>query len=210
MKIEVFNQSGEKVKDLQLSKIFDVEISSKALTLYVNYLRNAMRAPIANTKDRSDVSGGGKKPFKQKGTGRARQGSTRSPLWVGGGVTFGPSSEQNFHTKMNKSAKKQVMLGLISELVKEKKAIGVESLSFPKPATKEAVEVLGKLKSEGKVSVILNDNDQNAEKSFRNIGGVKLMQPGRINVIDLLATDKLIISLGSIEKIEQIYGKSEK
>jgi len=208
MKLEVFNQKGEKVKDLQVSKAFDVDLSSKALTLYVNYLRNALRNPVANSKDRSEVSGGGKKPFKQKGTGRARQGSSRSPLWVGGGVTFGPSSEQNFHTRINKSTKRKVILGVIGSLIKDNKAIAIENLSFEKPSTKKAVEVIENVKAQGKISVILNDQDQNADKSMRNIGGIKLMTPQKLNVIDLLSTDKLIISVPAIDKVEATYTKA--
>ena len=130
MKVAVLNQKGEKVEDLTLSKSFDVEVSAHSRTLYINYLRAALRSPIANTKDRSEVSGGGKKPWKQKGTGNARVGSSRSPLWVHGGVTFGPNNDQNFKIRINHKEKKKVFLGLIGDMVKNDKLVVLTDLNF--------------------------------------------------------------------------------
>lgn len=209
MKIEVLNQKGEVVKEMQLSSIFDATVSRESLTLYVNYLRNALRGPVANTKDRGDVSGGGRKPFKQKGTGRARQGSSRSPLWVGGGVTFGPTSERNFQTKINKSLKRNVILGVFGEAFAKKKTIIIESLALNDPKTKDAVSMLENVKAEGKVSVIMSDNDKNANMALRNIAGIKLMSPSRLNVIDLLSSDKVVFSLDSLDKIETTFSNKK-
>lgn len=205
MKISVLNQKGEKVSDLQLSKAFDVEISDESLTLYVNYLRNALRGPVANSKDRSEVSGGGRKPYKQKGTGRARPGSTRSPLWVGGGVTFGPSSEQNFRTRINKNLKKKVILGVIADAARQNKLIILDSLAMAEPKTKAAVNVLSNIKAEGKISLVLSDTDSNCDKSFGNIEGVNLMMPGRLNVINILSSNNIVLSEKSLEQIEALY-----
>lgn len=207
MKIAVLNKQGEKVKDLQLSKAFDVELSDSALALYIDYLRNSMRDAIANTKDRSEVSGGGKKPWKQKGTGRARQGSSRSPLWVGGGVTFGPSNEQNFKLRINKTLKKKAIIGSIAKMIVDKKGIMIDDLSFDEVKTKTAVSMLGNVKVAGKISIILAEDDKNADLVLRNIAGVKLMTPNRLNVIDILSSDNLIISERSLEKLESNYGK---
>jgi large subunit ribosomal protein L4 len=205
MKIEVLNQKGEKVKDLLLSSTFDVELSQNSLALYVNYLRNALRSPIANSKDRSEVSGGGKKPWKQKGTGRARHGSTRSPLWVGGGVTFGPTNDRNFNIKINKSMKRNVILGVLSEAFKQKKTIVLESLALKNPKTKDAVSILENINADGKISVVISASDQNAERSFRNIGGINLMTPQKLNVIDLFSSDKIVMSVEGIDKLEEVY-----
>lgn len=210
MKIAVYNQAGEKVKDLQLSELFDISVTPKALTAYVQYLRNALRAPVANSKDRSEVSGGGKKPHKQKGTGRARAGSSRSPLWVGGGVTFGPTNDQNFRIRMNKSARKNAIVGIVSETIKDKRAVAIDNLNFDAPKTKKATEILENVKAEGKIALIYSDKDANAYKSFRNIGGLKLMTPGRLNLIDLVTCDKVIFSVEALGGFEAIYTKAEK
>lgn len=205
MKIDVLNQKGEVVKEMQTSELFDVVVSPKSLTLYVNYLRNALRGPVANTKDRGEVSGGGKKPYKQKGTGRARAGSTRSPLWVGGGVTFGPTSERSYGTKINKSLKRNVILGIFGEAFKEKKAVVLESLALKNPKTKDASQVLENIKAEGKISIIMNNTDENANMAFRNLAGVTLMSPSRLNFINILSSDKIVFSLDSLSKIEETF-----
>ncbi len=209
MKIEVLNQSGEKVKDLQLSNIFDVQLSPEALSLYVNYLRNSLRGAVANSKDRSEVSGGGKKPYKQKGTGRARQGSSRSPIWVGGGVTFGPTNDRNFRTKINKSQKRNVIMGIFGEAFRQNKAVVIDSLALKSPKTKEAVSILNSAKVEGKISVILNDSDINADMSFRNLDGVSMMVSSKLNVIDLISADKMVFSLDSLNKLEEIFSNKK-
>lgn len=205
MKIELYNQKGEKVKDLALNQTFDVKVSDKAVTLYINYLRNALRDAIANTKDRSDVSGGGKKPWKQKGTGRARHGSSRSPLWVGGGVTFGPTNERNFKIKINKSLKKQAILTIIADIIRDKKAVALESFEMPEIKTSVAADVLNNVKAEGKVSVILDEADTNAYMSLRNIAGVKPMLAGKLDIITMMTSSKVIISEKSISKLEELY-----
>lgn len=207
MKLQVLNQKGEKVKDITLSNIFDKEVSKEAIALYIDYLRNALRDPIANSKDRSDVSGGGKKPHKQKGTGRARQGSSRSPLWVGGGVTFGPTSERNFKKRINKNFKKNVILGILGNIIRDKKAIAIENLSLDAPKTKDAVNILSNIKAEGKITVLFDSNEKNAEQSFRNLAGVIIGNPGRIDIINLLSSNNLVITEEAIKKIEEIYNK---
>jgi large subunit ribosomal protein L4 len=207
MKIELYNQKGEKVKDLALSQSFNVKVSDKAVTLYINYLRNSLRDAIANTKDRSDVSGGGKKPWKQKGTGRARHGSSRSPLWVGGGVTFGPTNERNFKIKINKSLKKQAILTIISDVIKNNKAIALDSFEMKEIKTHEAAAVLSNVKAEGKISVILNEEDTNAYMSLRNIAGVKPMLAGKLDIITMMTSSKVIFCEKSIGKLEELYSK---
>lgn len=205
MKIAVYSQSGEKKEDLTLSDVFDVMANSASITLYINYLRNSLRAPIANTKDRGAVSGGGKKPYKQKGTGNARAGSSRSPLWVGGGVTFGPKSDQNWKTRINSKERKKVILGIISEFIRDKKALVVENLAIDMPKTKVADEILNNIGASGKISLISVVDDKNANVSFRNIAGVFSMSPNRLDMINLISSNQLVLSKKSLEEIESVY-----
>lgn len=210
MKISVYNQKGEKVKDLTLSSNFSLSLNPKLLTLYINYLRSATRYAIANTKDRSEVSGGGKKPWRQKGTGNARVGSTRSPLWVGGGVTFGPTSNQNFKKRINSVAKKNAILGIFSELFKDKKVAIVENLKLNTVKTNSAAEILNNLKLTGKLSIILSNNDENARLSFRNIEGIKIMSANKLDMLHILSSDNIILSENSLSEIENIYTPKKK
>lgn len=205
MKISVYSQSGEKIEELTLSEAFDVKASSASVTLYINYLRNSLRAPIANTKDRSAVSGGGKKPYKQKGTGNARAGSSRSPLWVGGGVTFGPKSDQNWKTRINSRERKRVILAIIAEFFKDNKALVVDDLSIDAPKTKKADEILNKIKAEGKISLITVTDDKNAAASFRNIAGVFAMSPNRLDMLNLISSNHMVLSKKALEELEIVY-----
>ncbi len=205
MKVAVLNQKGEKVKDLEMPKAFDVEVSPKTVTLYINYLRAALRDPVANSKDRSEVSGGGRKPWKQKGTGRARHGSTRSPLWVGGGVTFGPSNEQNFKLRINKAMKKKVILASIAQVFKDKKAIILDNLSIETPKTKTAVEILENIKADGKICLVFNRDDKNTEISFRNIAGVNMSMPEKLNMINLMTADNVVMTEGSLKQLSEVF-----
>lgn len=207
MKLGILNQTGEKIKDITVSSAFEVTSSPEALTLYVNYLRAALRAPIADTKDRSEVSGGGRKPWKQKGTGSARVGSTRSPLWIGGGVTFGPTSDRNYKLSINKVAKRKVILSIFGKMIENKQFILVDSLSMDKPSTKKAISILENIKAEGKISLILNESDIVIEKSFRNIEGVHVMFPNKLNMINLMTSTKVIVTVDSLNTLEQTFVK---
>lgn len=210
MKVAVYNQKGEKTGDLTLSELFDVKLTSKAVTLYINYLRSALRNPVANSKDRSEVSGGGRKPWRQKGTGNARVGSTRSPLWVGGGVTFGPSSDQNFKKRINAREKKRVILGIIGEAANDKKLMVIDKITLDKPKSKDAAEILDNLKVEGKASVILNKEEANAMLSFRNLSGVEVMHANRLKPIQILSSDKVILTQDALKDIEEIFNPNKK
>lgn len=210
MKIALYNHAGEKVKDLTLSEDFNVEVSDKLITKYINYLRNALRSPVANTKNRGQVSGGGKKPWKQKGTGNARVGSSRSPLWIGGGVTFGPTSLRNFAQRINSKEKKKAILAIISKHVADKNAVIVENLDYKEPKTKKAVELLEKLKVEGKASVIVSLSDKNAILSLRNMAGVHVMTPNMLDILNLISSDKVVISEKALEEIVNNYQLAKK
>ena len=205
MKLAVYNQQGEKKSDIILSPAFDVKVSSQAVTLYINYLRAALRFPIANTKDRGQVSGGGRKPYKQKGTGNARAGSNRSPLWVGGGVTFGPNTDRNYHIRINAKQKKQVILGILADLIRDKKVKAIEDLTFAEIKTKYASTVLDNLEANGKVSVIVMPSDTNTILSFRNIAGSFIMTPNKLDVINLISSETVIVSKEALKKYEELY-----
>lgn len=198
------------VKTVLPKDIFEVEVKNHALLklAYDSYLANSRKAS-ATTKQRGEVRGGGKKPWKQKGTGNARVGSSRSPLWVGGGVTFGPTSDRNYHKRINSKEKKRVILGLFSELINEGKLIIVESLSFDEIKTTKAAEILENIKAEGKISVILGSNDTNAAYSFRNLAGVKIMNPKMLDPIYLLSSNYVIASKEAMKAIASTYNKSE-
>jgi large subunit ribosomal protein L4 len=211
MKIAVYNQKGEKGADLTVSSIFDVTVSSQSLTQYINYLRCALRNPVANTKDRGAVSGGGRKPWRQKGTGSARAGSSRSPLWIGGGVTFGPSSERNFQKRINGKEKRKVILSVLGDAIREKKMFAVSDLKNEKPKTKDAAGMLDALKAEGKISVILEKDNTATRLSFRNIAGIAVMTPNKLDLFHLLSADKIIASQNAVSELEEVFGpKQEK
>lgn len=207
MKIAVYKQNGEKKKELTLSESFSLKISEKALTYYINYLRAALRSPIAKAKDRAEVSGGGKKPWRQKGTGNARAGSNRSPLWVGGGVTFGPLSTRNFRKRINSNEKKRVILGVFGDLIRDKKVIILDTLNLDEPKTKKAYDVLNNIKADGKISVIISREDENASMAFRNLAGVKIMTPVMLDMIYVLSSNYLVISEKALNSIEELYTK---
>lgn len=209
MKIAVYNQKGEKQKDINMPKCFDVKNSPLCLTQYINYLRAAKRFPIANSKDRSEVSGGGRKPYKQKGTGNARAGSNRSPLWVGGGVTFGPSNSQNFHIRINGKQRKLVILSMIGQAVALKKLSVIDSLSFETPKTKIAKELLERIKTEGKICVVASKDDKNSISSFRNLVGIWAMNPVKLDALNLISADNIIMSKSALVEIEKIYSPDD-
>lgn len=205
MKIAVYNQQNDKVKDITLSPNFDIKVSSEAVTLYINYLRAALRSPIANTKDRGDVSGGGRKPYKQKGTGNARAGSTRSPLWVGGGVTFGPTNDRNFRIRINSKEKKRVIFGILADLIRDTKVKVIDDLTLAKIKTKNAASILESIQAEGKTSVIIESSDVNTILSFRNIAGVFVMTPNKLDVINLMSSNTVIVSEKALARFEEVY-----
>ncbi|OQA04550.1 MAG: 50S ribosomal protein L4 [bacterium ADurb.Bin400] len=209
MNTQLLNQKGEKIDEIVMSDVFSHPVSDDTLALYINFLRAAQRAPIANTKDRGEVSGGGRKPWRQKGTGSARVGSTRSPLWVGGGVTFGPTPERNYRLRMNRRERRRTILGIFSRLIENGNIVIVDEIKLSDIKTKQAVEILDNLGAEGKVSVILETSDENFELSFRNIAGVKIMSPGNLDIIYLLTSNKVVATRAAMNEIESIYSNEK-
>jgi len=206
--VSVYNQNGELVKHQKLNdKIFScnpqVEIIHQVVVLSLANKRHA----FAHTLKKGDVRGGGKKPWRQKGTGRARAGSIRSPLWRGGGVVFGPNKERNYSKKINKKIRKKALYMCLSDKVREKRLCILDKIELPEIKTKKFIDILNKLIpwENKKILLVLADNDKNVVKSARNIDKLSLTPVESLNVLNLLKADYLITTVKGIEKIEKHY-----
>ncbi len=204
-KVDVYDIEGKKVKTIELKEeIFGIKPNEEVVhRVLVNYLAN-QRQGTQSTKTRSEVSGGGRKPWRQKGTGRARQGSIRAPHWVGGGVALGPKP-RSYNYTINKKEKQLAIKSVLSSKLAEKELIVVENLPLKEIKTKEMVRVLNNLKVEGKAVVLLPQKDEIVQKSARNIEGVKALQVETINVYDLLKHKNLVVTEDTVKKLEEVY-----
>ena len=202
--VSVLNMEGSEVGKITLSDaVFGVEIKANLVhQAVVNQLANN-RQGTQKAKTRSEVRGGGRKPWRQKGTGHARQGSTRSPQWTGGGVVFAPTP-RDYSFKMNKKEKRAALKSVLTDRVNEGKLVVVDELKFDAPKTKEFVRVLANLKAEDAL-VVLSENDLNTVKSANNIPTVETALTNTINVYDILKHDVLVIEKAAVEKIEEEY-----
>jgi len=202
----VYNLEGKKVSEMELSKdIFGVKekpvLIAQAL---LAQLANARKA-IANTKTRGEVSGGGKKPWKQKGTGRARAGSTRSPLWIGGGITFGPTSERNFSVRFPQKMRNAAIRMVLSQKATEEKIIVLDALTLDKPSTKEFNQIITKLPFEaGRILLILTKVEPNIELSAANIPFVKIIKADNINLKDITNHKYILITTEGLDRMTKI------
>ena len=206
-KIDVYNIEGKKVSDIDLNEeIFGIEPNENIVhRVLVNYMAN-QRQGTSNTKTRAEVSGGGRKPWKQKGTGRARQGSIRAPQWFKGGIALGPKPRDYRYT-LNKKEKRLAIKSVLSSKVLENNLVVVDKLSFDGIKTKNMVSALKNLKVEGKALIVLPEKNENVQKSARNIEGVKTSLVNTINVYDLLKYNKLVLTLDSVKSLEEVYTK---
>ena len=204
-KIDVYNIEGKKVSDVELAEsIFGIEPNEAVVhSVLVNYLAN-QRQGTQNTKTRSEVRGGGRKPWRQKGTGRARQGSIRAPQWIKGGIALGPKPRSYYYT-VNKKERQLAVKSVLSSKVLENTLVVVDSLDMKEIKTKEMVKVLNNLKVEGKTLMLLADKNENVQKSARNIEGVKTTLVNTINVYDLLKYKNLVVTLDTVKKLEEVY-----
>jgi len=204
-KIDVYNVEGKKVSNIELNEnIFGIKPNEKIVHIaLVNYLAN-QRQGTSNTKTRAEVSGGGRKPWRQKGTGRARQGSIRAPQWFKGGIALGPKP-RSYSYKINKKERQLAIKSVLSSKVLENNLVVVDNLEFKEIKTKNMVKTLTNLKVEGKTLVVLPEKNENVQKSARNIEGVKTSLTNTINVYDLLKYNKLILTVDSVKKIEEVY-----
>jgi large subunit ribosomal protein L4 len=216
MKYPVYNQKGEEVGTVTLPKgIFEVEVNNDLIhQISVSQSANR-RVVIASTKDRAQVSGGGKKPWKQKGTGRARHSSIRSPLWRKGGVTFGPLKERNYSVAVPKKMRKKALFMVLSSKASEKNIVILDELKIEKPNTKEISVLFKTLKSKidnfknGSAMLILPNTDKNLFLSARNIDKLNVAEAKNINALDLLSVKYLIMPKQSIKTMEETFLKSE-
>ena len=204
-KIDVYNIEGKKVSDIELAdSVFGIEPNEKIVhSVLVNYLAN-QRQGTSNTKTRAEVSGGGRKPWKQKGTGRARQGSIRAPQWFKGGIALGPKPRDYRYT-VNKKERRLAIRSVLSSKVLENNLVVVDSLAFNEIKTKNMVNALTNLKVEGKTLIVLPEKNENVQKSARNIEGVKTSLVNTINVYDLLKYNKLVLTVDSVKNLEEVY-----
>lgn len=206
MKTKVYNLDGKEAGEIELpERIFNVPVNEDLIhQVVIAQMANA-RVAIADTKDRGEVSGGGKKPWKQKGTGRARHGSSRSPIWKGGGVTFGPTSDRNYTKRVNKKMKAKALFMVLSEKLREEKILVLDHTKMEKPSTKEMLSYLSKLSIKTKALLALGKRDENILKSVGNITKISVIASDSINVVDLLKNDMFIINREGLKKIEETY-----
>ena len=204
-KIDVLSADGKKAKEIELNEnVFGIEPNENVVHLViVNYLAN-QRQGTQNTKTRSEVSGGGRKPWRQKGTGRARQGSIRAPQWIKGGIALGPKP-LTYTYKVNKKERRLAIRSVLSSKVLENQLTVVDKLELKEIKTAEMVKTLKNIKVEGKTLVVLPENNENVQKSLRNIKGVKASIVDTINAYDLVKYDNLVLTEASVKKIEEVY-----
>ena len=204
-KVDVYDIKGKKVSDIELAdSVFGIEPNENIVhAVLVNYLAN-QRQGTQSTKTRSEVRGGGKKPWRQKGTGRARQGSIRAPQWIKGGIALGPKPRSYKYT-VNKKEKRLAIKSVLSSKVIEKELTVVDKLELKEIKTKSMVKALTALKVEGKTLIIVPEKNTNVVMSARNIEGVKTITANNINVFDLLKYNNLILPVDTVKKLEEVY-----
>ena len=202
--VGLFNKEGQKVGDVQLSEnIFGAEVNVEAMHQVVVALLANKRQGTQSAKTRAEVSGGGIKPWRQKGTGRARQGSIRSPQWTHGGIVFAPKP-RDYRVSVPKSMRRVAMKSALSSKVADNEIIVLESLEFDAPKTKDVVKMLAALNVK-KTLIVTIDSNENVYKSARNIEGVAVLPLNNINVYDILKYDNFIITKEAVSKIEEVY-----
>lgn len=204
-KVALYNVSGQQIGDIELSdSVFGVEINEHVLYEAVkNHLANR-RQGTQSAKTRSEVRGGGRKPWRQKGTGRARHGSIRSPIWKGGGVVFAPKP-RDYSYKLPKKIKRLAMKSALSSKVVNGEIIVLDELKMDRPKTKDMVSILNNLNSKKKALIVMSEKDENVVKSARNIQGVSTTLVNTLNVYDILNCDSFIITKDAVRKVEEVY-----
>jgi len=204
-KIDVVNLKGEKVKNISLDdNVFGITPNDKVLYDAVILARASLRQGTHKTKNRSEVRGGGRKPWKQKGTGRARQGSIRAVQWVGGG-NYGTPVPRDYSKKQNRKERKLAMLSALSHKFNDKELIVLESLNFTTPKTKQMISLLDDLKlSDKKTLIVVNEFNENLLLASRNVPNVVVITPREVSVLDLVGADKVLMTMEAIEKVEEV------
>ncbi|CUH95150.1 50S ribosomal protein L4 [Propionispora sp. 2/2-37] len=204
-KVAVYNIAGKQTGEMELNdNVFGVDVNEAVLHQAVVMQLASQRLGTAATKTRGMVRGGGRKPWKQKGTGRARAGSTRSPIWVGGGTTFGPQP-RSYAFRMPRKQRRLAIKCALSAKVKAEELVVVEAIEFAQPKTKDVVKMLSDFNAvDSKALIITGESLENVEKSSRNIRGVKAIASNGVNVYDLLYHDKVLITKDAVNRIEEV------
>ena len=204
-KVDVYDIKGKKVDTIELSEqVFGIEPNEAIVhSVIVNYLAN-QRQGTQSTKTRAEVRGGGKKPWRQKGTGRARQGSIRAPHWIKGGIALGPKP-RNYTYRVNKKERKLAVRSILSSKVTESNIIVVDKFNLKEIKTREIAESLKNLKVDSKALIVIPEKDEIIQKSARNIEGVRTASVATINAYDLLNYTKLVITVDAVKKLEEVY-----
>ncbi|ARC83678.1 50S ribosomal protein L4 [Clostridium argentinense CDC 2741] len=202
--LKVFNKEGKEVGDIQLNEnIFDVEISRDAMHQVVLAQLANKRQGTQSAKTRAEVRGGGIKPWRQKGTGRARQGSIRAPQWIHGGIVFAPKP-RDYRVSIPKSMRRTAMKSALTSKVVDNEMIVLESLNFEAPKTKEMIKVLNAFEAK-KTLIVVAESNENVYKSARNIPGVAVLPVNNLNVYDILKYEKFVVTKEAVSKIEEVY-----
>lgn len=218
MKLAIYDKKGKEIEKVDLPKeIFEVPFNADLVHQVATSMDSSARSNTAHAKDRSEVRGGGKKPWRQKGTGRARHGSSRSPIWIGGGTTHGPRNERNYTKKVNKKTKAKALATILSQKARDNEIILIDSISIPEIKTKEAVSIIDSLakndsikelktKKNNAAIISLSERDENTEKSFRNINNLRLDLTQNLNITDLLKY-KYVVLVNPKESFEILEGR---
>ena len=203
-KLSVLNIKGEKVKDITLNEtVWGITPNDAVLYDAITLTRNALRQGTADTKTRSEVSGGGRKPWKQKGTGRARQGSTRAPHWIKGGIVFGPHP-RSYSKKMNRKERRLALKSALSYKVLDKELVVLDNFVVESNKTKDMKAILNNLNATNKTLIVVEELTDNVILGTRNLANIVLLEASEINTLDIIAADKMIITEAAVKAIEEV------
>ena len=204
-KTALLSLKGEKIKDIKLNDdVWGITPNDQVIYEHINLTMANARQGSHKVKTRSEVSGGGRKPWRQKGTGNARQGSTRAPHWVGGGVVFGPSSDRNYTKKMNKKERRLALKSALTYKAKSNEIVVIEKFDAETNMTKDMLKLLDGLKLSGKLLIVTTELTENAILATRNIDSIKLILANEINTYDVLYCDKLVITEDALKYVEEV------
>ena len=204
MKLDILNTNGEKIKDTNLNKeIFGIEVNDKVLKDAIVVAQSSLRQGTAKTKNRSEVSGGGRKPWKQKGTGRARQGSIRAVQWVGGGIAFGPTP-RDYSKKQNRKERRLALKSAWTYKAKEGAITVVDAIKLETPKTKEIINILNNLKlNDTKTMIVVKEYEENLILASRNLQNIVVVLPSEISVLDLVSSNKVLITVDALDEVKE-------
>jgi len=203
---KVYNQEGKEVSKIELNEaIFGLPWNDDLVHQAVRVAFANQRPVLASTKDRSEVRGGGRKPWRQKGTGRARHGSIRSPLWKGGGVTFGPTSERNFKLKINKKMAQKALITALSGKAKDNEILILDDLKLPAPKTKEMAKVMLNFSQIKNALLVISEPNENVKRAGNNLPNLEIININNLNILDILKYQYVILTKDGIEYLNKKY-----